>query len=49
MKTKNTDKAIKSLSAEAIKAKADTDFYSLVLLVFSMIGASTVLQLVFLA
>jgi len=50
MKLKKENSAIKALSVEAtVKTKASSSIYSLALLIFSMIGVSTVLQLVYLA
>jgi len=50
MKLRKKEKANKALSAEAAaKTSTNSDLFSLILLIFSMIGISTVLQLVFLA
>ena len=50
MEAKNTNEATKALGAEAtVKSNEQPNIYPLAVLVFSMIGVSTVLQLVFLA
>ena len=50
METRKTNDATQAHSAEAIlKTQEQSNIYPLAVLIFSMIGVSTVLQIVFLA